>query len=785
MAVKLDLLIAHLISSKYTNNQAMIKKIVRVDNVGKLQKLYAAGDVELKPVSLIFGSNGRGKSTLCDVLRSLQTGNTAILRGRKTLSVGQEPSAEIRLEAASASLGPQGWSQIFPDIEIFDSAFVHSNVYSGDYVTHDHKKRLHRVVLGEQGVQLAQRVDELDKQTRESESEIRQNRETIQGLIPAEVRFEDFIALELDPNIEVAIARIEREINAVAQANQIIEKPSLSPLTIPVAPPELEQLLATTTASISEEASTLVRKHLDYHTHHASEQWLAVGLGYIQDSTCPFCAQSLQQDTTSHLIKAFQEYFDRSYETLRGRIQSVRTDVMQIDRHLVDRMRHLHQLNLTLFESWKPFIAQTEPPDLDMEGIGSGFISYSENATRLLDAKLLSVAAPVPIDEAYSSGKAALNLVTQVVTAYNEQIASINALIALTKTHARRANLRELERSLARQKAIRTRHQPETIELVRTYQELAARKAQLNQLKNETKVELDRYSANTLRNLENNINRHLQMFGADFRISNVQESYSGGRPSATYQLIVDGHPVELSDQSADSSQPHFGNTLSSGDRSTLALAFFLSKLNSDPRLSDKVVVLDDPFNSQDKSRKMCTQQQIRRLSETSKQVIVLSHEAHFLKGIWDSTPIARRQCLQLVRIANYSTISEWNIEDHTRDEYFNHINRIRDFVHDGIGVLIDVARLIRPVLEDYLRHSYPGRFDPAQWLGDYISRIRDEYQNQNSPLSSLSSIIQELTDINEYARQFHHGQDDVEDIEIDPTELTAFARRTLQLVNAY
>ena len=50
-------------------------------------------------------------------------------------------------------------------------------------------------------------------------------------------------------------------------------------------------------------------------------------------------------------------------------------------------------------------------------------------------------------------------------------------------------------------------------------------------------------------------------------------------------------------------RPSFSNTLSSGDKITLALAFFLAQLEHLPDESSQVVIFDDPFNSQDNFRK--------------------------------------------------------------------------------------------------------------------------------------------------------------------------------------
>lgn len=67
--------------------------------------------------------------------------------------------------------------------------------------------------------------------------------------------------------------------------------------------------------------------------------------------------------------------------------------------------------------------------------------------------------------------------------------------------------------------------------------------------------------------------------------------------------------------------PAFRNTLSSGDRNTLALAFFFASLDQDPQLAQKIAVIDDPMTSLgsgDGPRNAAARSRVS-------QVIVLSH----------------------------------------------------------------------------------------------------------------------------------------------------------------
>jgi len=156
-------------------------------------------------------------------------------------------------------------------------------------------------------------------------------------------------------------------------------------------------------------------------------------------------------------------------------------------------------------------------------------------------------------------------------------------------------------------------------------------------------------------------------FQAGFSITGTSHGYRGGVPSSNYQILINNTPVDLGDSKTPLDEPSFRNTLSAGDRSTLALAFFLAQLAHDPGKANKIVVFDDPFNSQDGFRKDCTIQQIKKCGRECAQVIVLSHDPYFLKRVWDRlyTP-ADRKCLEMARIGKQNTtICEWDVEKAT------------------------------------------------------------------------------------------------------------------------
>jgi wobble nucleotide-excising tRNase len=154
--------------------------------------------VSFRKLNLLFAENGRGKTTLCAILRSLQTGQHEFISERKTLGATDSASVQIRLGGNTITFGNDIWSATHPDLAIFDSVFVHDNVYAGDYVDHDHKKNLYRVIVGAQGVQLAKQIEKLDGKIRDANNEIRTKKEAVSKTLPNGVTLEAYLAWQRD-----------------------------------------------------------------------------------------------------------------------------------------------------------------------------------------------------------------------------------------------------------------------------------------------------------------------------------------------------------------------------------------------------------------------------------------------------------------------------------------------------------------------------------------------------------------------------------------------------------
>lgn len=306
-------------------------------------------------------------------------------------------------------------------------------------------------------------------------------------------------------------------------------------------------------------------------------------------------------------------------------------------------------------------------------------------------------------------------------------------------------------------------------------------KRNLDTQKRSAKEELDVYCDNIFPKYEQQINRYLELFGTGFRIANANRSYRGGSPSTQFDIEINNTAVALGDARTPTGVPTFKTTLSSGDRNALALAFFMASLDDDPHIDRKIVVFDDPFTSLDRFRRACTQQLIGRLARRVRQVIVLSHDADFLKVLFDNFPSAEVKTLQLSWSGENTRLGEWNIESETQSIYMKDFNVLLEFYRERRGRPIEVARALRPFLEGLLRGQYPHMFNSNEWLGDFIVKIRAA--GAASTLTGAQHNLAEIEAINDYSKRYHHAQNTNADNEpIASDELYGFVNRALKLV---
>jgi wobble nucleotide-excising tRNase len=762
----------------------MLEKFISIKNIGRFRDCAARGNVTLRKMSLLFAENGRGKTTLCAILRSLQTENHDFISERKTLGTTEPASVQLRICGNTVNFENGVWSDTHPDIAIFDSVFIHDNVYAGDYVEHDHKKNLYRVIVGAQGVQLAKQIEELDGNIREANNDINAKKNTASKALPNETTLETYLAWQLVDDIETKIQQKKTAITnrqrTLEKATEIKSKGLLAKISLPELPSDFLSTLSKQMTNIAEDAETRAREQIAAHSMgNPGETWLAQGLGFVTDDKCPFCGQGVQ---VNDLLAAYRSHFNTTYKSLKQEVTQLSQRITtSIGESSLNATQQTLSSNLALIEFWKQF-AKIVLPELAFEDVRAKYASLRDLASALTQRKQQSPTEPVIPADDFQTAIEAVTALHESVKAYNAAIDACNTRINEQKTAAQQgADINALKRELANLEAKKKRFESAVVQACKEYQKALAAKTTLEQEKTTAKKRLDQHCQQILQTYQQTINTYLDQFNAGFKITNTQHNYRGGTPSSHYQIQINGNDVNLGDSRTQSGIPCFKTTLSSGDRSALALAFFLAAMKQDSEIGNKIVVLDDPFTSQDRFRRTCTQQLIRHLADTAKQVLVLSHDPHFLKLLWEDYSTTDIKVLQMCRTGDNTVIGEWDIKAETQSTYLKNYSELLDFYRERKGTALSVARSIRPFIEGMLRAHFPGHFQLNEWLGNFISKIRNA--DDTNGLSHAKADLDEIEAINDYSKKYHHVQNPNADSEpLSKDELHGFVKRTLRLV---
>lgn len=759
----------------------MLRKIIAIKNVGRFQNYSAAGDVTLKRYNLIFAENGRGKTTFCAILRSLQSGDAAYINGRMTLGSQDVPEITILTDAGSLEFIGGIWSRTVPLLSVFDSTFVSENVYSGDVVDLGHRRNLYRVIIGKDGVDLARQVDQLDAEIRVSTADIRDKRADVQSCAPQGISVEDFLALPPDPNIDAKIDAQQMELEAVRQASQIQARAPLTKLALPIMPANLARLLAKTVEGLAADASRRVGAQIVQHAMLAhGESWLSEGLAYVRDDKCPFCSQSVGG---LPLIEAYSTYFSSAYKALKQEILTLRASIaITLGDRAIAEVERTFDTNDAAAEFWTRYCELTKPQFSSEVRVGDALRALRQAALNLLDQKAAAPLEQMTPDQGYADALRTTESARQAATGYNESVQTANAVITAKKASTGTVDVGTAEAALRRLQATKARQQPAATSASQAHQDAIETKEAKETQKAAARSRLDQYTSQIIGRYEVTINNLLDDFQTGFRITGTRHTYPGGVPSSSFQILINDTPVDLGDANTPLDTPSFRNTLSSGDRSTLALAFFLAQLEHDTDKASRIVIFDDPFNSQDAFRKDHTVEKIRKCGEVCAQVLVLSHDQLFLKRIWQRLAPAphtgERRCLQMTRIGLRNTaISEWDIERATQHRFSADVKTLARYYNAGEGDPRDVVSKIRPVLEAYCRNLYPSQFFEADMLPTVITKIR-----QVGPTHPLAPVVDDMDTINLYTSRYHHGEGPQPASEIiNDTELQGFVKKTLSI----
>lgn len=580
-------------------------------------------------------------------------------------------------------------------------------------------------------------------------------------------------------DIETKVAESKKSVSVLRDAQKVRATPEFTAFALPrLRADEVRSVLSATLSDIDQEAVAAVTAHFEEIGARA-EAWISEGVERLGGKEhCAFCGQ---ETTGLSLVAHYRAYFSNAYREHKTRIANAKTWLDQnVGGDALARIQRSMQQAKDRHAFWAKYI---DLPELKFEVDEVG-TALTEARDALLSSLAAKTAAPLEQGELDADGEAAVTryeAVADEIRLLCESLLQLNESVSTAKEKAQHGSLPTAESQLAQLEATRRRHEKEKAALCAAYVQAKEEKAVREKEKEAARKALKEHREKVFGTYQAAINGFLVKFNADFQIERLEPSDARGVPSSSYEFIVNKTSVQTSP--TKEAKPSFATVLSTGDRSTLALAFFFASLQERGTLDDTIIVIDDPASSLDDGRAFATVQEIRALVGKAEQVVVLAHSRQILCQLWERAEKESTATIEIrdeQGVPDASTLESWDAEAATVTEFDRQHALVREYAENSKGDAQDVAVALRPVLEGFLRVAFVESCPPGRMLGDFLSLARQAKQD-GSPIMS-DDQLRELDNLREYANQFHHSTNDWQENRANVNEqaLRGYARRVIE-----
>lgn len=674
----------------------MLKRIQKLENIGRFAST-SCGAVEFSELTLIFGRNSYGKSTLSEILRSVGTDDVQLLEHRKTIPTSSAPQAAVlsflpdgQTKELTVSAGVSGWnfsSVDKPKIVVFDDAFFHNNIFAAGQFTRETKQNLSSFIIGAQGVQSAQNIAHKKKlkgeKTRERNQLKKDGFPDIQDL-------KAFLALRVSETKEQLEKKIElqrHQYGSLLKQKGNIAQIKVRSLCKDIAMPvgfishieRINESLRMALETHHEQASKLVSEHITsaFMDEKGAEAWIQQGLQQNKGESCQFCGQTLKKDA-KQLLELYRQHFDNSYNEHE---QSIRLLLNQhlnsIKEYLVTPTKLKIQENLTACLSYLELLedeSYLKARNLlgtlsnDLTDALDAWGEERDRITKDIEERIaLKLKAPHQSQPELVGDFAEpeIESLQTLGNRYNDLIKKISLQQQSFKDSSELTKIEE-ELSELTTSGKNTKLQLQRLEKDELVSRMITLERELQALNNEIpllEVNLKTQQSAYLQSYFSSLNKWFQEFGSrDFSLDVALDS-AGHTPVYFLKVLFKGKHV---------SEKNLAKIFSESDRRALALAVFwahIDNLSASERRT-LVVVLDDPVTSFDNGRISSVHKEIICLYQLVRQVIVLSHYetdiAKFLNVYRKNHPV---QLLEIENTRGASTLCCKDVDDFVHSEH--------------------------------------------------------------------------------------------------------------------
>lgn len=733
-----------------------IKRIKEITNVGTYKNFITGGGKEFKELTLIYGLNTYGKTTLIDIFQSLKDNEPSLINNRKTIpNVNEEQKITLSVSEKNGReekifFQKSMWnkSNYLDKIEIFGEDFIDKNLFTHSIIGRDNKENFTDFILGELGVNKVKGIEEKKKKLRKNNSDLK-------NIVPLFVggkstkEIDDFINYSIEKfdfeDIKKQLIEEETELQGeekrLKNPQKIIEMHQPNELEIKKIDildsiKKINFVLEKDYSNIKDETSKKLNAHINANFSDSSgaEQWIRKGLKYTKDDNCPYCGQNLQN--AKDLIDVYDKFFDESYNEFINTISSTLEDnITNVEKMHFDYTKDLQE-ELLKVKDYVPLIKDDNFKDKanDFEIIKN---NLNENQLEAEKNKIVED-LKYKIDEKN-------RVPYKKIDIYNFQIFEKIVNSYITKLENAKKCIKEIIKLIENFKnEYGSGTKSSKINKLKTIiKELTYKKARFEQdnecgkykaLKNEIsglenkipslEKELEKEQSEYLKRYFEKINRFFKDLGSkDFKLEK-EGTRRGIKPVYSLKVKYMGQIISNED---------LKTVFSSSDRRALALSIFLAKvdLKEEDRKKKTIVILDDPITSFDENRITNTINILKDLLCDVDQVIITTHYSIFLKRFYEinENTTTKIKLLKIEKNNETSYIDEGEKDKFVLDEYELSFNEIYDFIN-GKSQRDNIKTKLRPFLENYLKITPKKQIRDASIESNNLGGLIEELFNK-------------------------------------------------------
>ncbi|CAH1558410.1 conserved hypothetical protein [Vibrio jasicida] len=767
----------------------MLEKIIKIENIKQWQHKRALSQGFGK-LNLIYGRNGSGKSTLSKIFNYINDSDPEAISALKPIESQGVPNLTLRIGGDTITLSSIETPYNF---QVFNQEFIDSNLYIPNAKDKSQLTNYYEFSLGKVSVSKEQEIERLKAENVQINSQLTPLEARLTTKFPnksvAKIR-----TIKAISNADDKIATLQAQIQDLKSVEHYKKRKTLSELVL--SKPVLDSSVFTLNIeSLSKEAQDKVEQHIATHLKERDVTWIETGTELVNESgNCPFCAQPL---ASSNIFNLYQDFINESYIKASDKFE-LESDQFELDvRDIgckIESLEALVESNKKIIEDWSDRITGYDL-NYDFKELDRLSTDLLRECVELIKDKKKDLLLQTDFTRFNQLFKQVFDAVD--FTAYNDQVIAFNQKLADFLLKLATGSTQSLQAEIDKIEETKKRFEQQVVDDLATHKSLSDEKSSKSKKIRELKAEIDKEQEDSIKEHKDSINSLLKNFHSMIRIKELEKDNKGKNGSTRLKYVITFIDKELSVENSDDNKHIFEHVLSLGDRSALALAFFLSKFAKSN--NDKsIIILDDPMSSLDNYRKDATIVEIEKLINNGYQTFVFSHDPFFLSEIQKYSILSQfTQCFEIEvtykksnplnpdssQFISSQIIEKNNYDSHVLHSYHKEYNKLYEFVSDARDECkTEIARSIRPILEAHLRFLYPREFNEGVWLGNMITMIRNE-TDPNSHFFDKHGQIAQIAKINEFSKDFHHADGfDTKIQSLDLQTVQSYAQETLVFV---